>query len=209
MFSACSTQPTTKCTCTIAINYQQQKPYPGKNNSGVQYYMAYYPKTDFHIPPWVLVEQKTRSIYWTEDDDNHWKRKYRHFDEIFVSGCTGSRRFKCSQWWKFPSKWRHFHFSDIPQFAPLIQYQYIILVFLKCTVCSSFLPSWLRKIWACPYSPTQWESSDRDEHWFGILGNVLFPTPHQATTSAKANLFSILWNEIWTNIQTNSLIKIH
>ena len=30
--------------------------------------------------------------------------KYRHFDEIFVTGCTGSchfDNFQCSQWWKF------------------------------------------------------------------------------------------------------------
>ena len=33
------------------------------------------------------------------------KRKCRHFDEIFITGCTGSchvDNFQCSQWWKFP-----------------------------------------------------------------------------------------------------------
>ena len=32
------------------------------------------------------------------------KRKCRHFDEIFITGCTGSchfDNFQCSQWWKF------------------------------------------------------------------------------------------------------------
>ena len=32
------------------------------------------------------------------------KRKYCHFDEIFITGCTGSCQndnFQCSQWWKF------------------------------------------------------------------------------------------------------------
>ena len=32
------------------------------------------------------------------------KRKCRHFDEIFITGCTGSCQndnFQCSQWWKF------------------------------------------------------------------------------------------------------------
>ena len=32
------------------------------------------------------------------------KRKCRHFDEIFITGCTGSCHFddfQCSQWWKF------------------------------------------------------------------------------------------------------------
>ena len=32
------------------------------------------------------------------------KRKCRHFDEILITGCTGSchfDNFKCSQWWKF------------------------------------------------------------------------------------------------------------
>ena len=32
------------------------------------------------------------------------KRKCRHFDEILITGCTGSchfDNFQCSQWWKF------------------------------------------------------------------------------------------------------------
>ena len=32
------------------------------------------------------------------------KRKCRHFDEIFITGCTGSchfDNFQCGQWWKF------------------------------------------------------------------------------------------------------------
>ena len=32
------------------------------------------------------------------------KRKCRHFDEIWITGCTGSchfDNFQCSQWWKF------------------------------------------------------------------------------------------------------------
>ena len=32
------------------------------------------------------------------------KRKYHHFDEIYVTGCTESchfDNFQCSQWWKF------------------------------------------------------------------------------------------------------------
>ena len=32
------------------------------------------------------------------------KQKWRHFDEIFITGCTGSchfDNFQCSQWWTF------------------------------------------------------------------------------------------------------------
>ena len=83
MFSACSTQPTTKCTCTIAINYQQQKPYPGKNNSGVQYY---------------ITETKMSSFWWNL---HHWLHRKLSKWQLSVQPVM-----------KLSSKWWHFRFSD-------------------------------------------------------------------------------------------------
>ena len=45
-------------------------------------------------------------IYWVASNQviDSLKRKCRHFDEIFITGCTGSCQFdnfQCSQWWKF------------------------------------------------------------------------------------------------------------
>ena len=40
----------------------------------------------------------------TQHSSHTLKRKCRHFDEIFITGCTGSchfDNFQCSQWWKF------------------------------------------------------------------------------------------------------------
>ena len=41
---------------------------------------------------------------WLPQATQSLKRKCRHFDEILITGCTGSchfDNFQCSQWWKF------------------------------------------------------------------------------------------------------------
>ena len=48
----------------------------------------------------------------------HWNRKCLHFDDIIITGCTGSclnDNFHCSQGWKFSSKW-HFRFRVFVRF---------------------------------------------------------------------------------------------
>ena len=61
---------------------------------------------------WWVGAVSTTCLYYAWTTDNNmiqdlWlplKRKCRHFDEILITGCTGSchlDNFQCSQWWKF------------------------------------------------------------------------------------------------------------
>ena len=68
------------------------------------------------------------------------KRKCRHFDEIFITGCTGSchfDNFQCSQWWKFHqnedisvSVYKHLAMMARPVLTKLFKAWSIIVVFI-------------------------------------------------------------------------------
>ena len=52
-------------------------------------------KCAYFYPQWSIVGYGTGASL---------KRKSLHFDEMFITGCTGSCQndnFQCSQWWKF------------------------------------------------------------------------------------------------------------
>ena len=56
------------------------------------------------IYPYNTMLQKYRSHHEITNDTPSLKRKCLHFDEIFVTGCTGSCQndnFQCNQWLKF------------------------------------------------------------------------------------------------------------
>ena len=47
------------------------------------------------------VTDSTFSHWFSWPFPDHLHGNVWHFDEIFITGCTGSWNFRCSQWWKF------------------------------------------------------------------------------------------------------------
>ena len=80
------------------------KAVPDVSNHSVYLFMMCHVKVNVHRSrQWSLTRAFAKLVggggYWSS-----LKRKCNNFDEIFITGCTGScyfDNFQCSQWWKF------------------------------------------------------------------------------------------------------------
>ena len=72
----------------------------------------YWSSSDIHQPAYIIMMVADGLVPNRHQTINNYhaglitlKRKCHHFDEIFITGCTGScqndNNFQCSQWWKF------------------------------------------------------------------------------------------------------------
>ena len=144
------------------------------------------------------------------------RRKCRHFDKIFIIGCTGSchfDNFQCSQWWKLHKN------EDIPVSVMATRlYYWPFMRGIHCspvdstTIMRSFeyffaasMSKFLNKQPSCRWFETSWRSHDILVMHFNSLNKLLINAWHlvfrgtddlfsrKISTVAKTALYPYKW----------------